>query len=139
MEHLVVKLADSIELEDMKSLLETTRDGDLFDHDVLRHGSTFSLSAISSESGRIAYLPVQQPLMLENLVFKPWTTDKQRAQAMVRLAEYAIGEAYRRDAGELYFLCRDESTCRFAERHKFKLLPEELKVYRLNLLETFGC
>jgi len=139
MEHMVVKIANSSEVEEMKSLLDSTRDGDLFDHDVLKHESTFSLTAASSESGRIAYLPVQQPLMLENLVFKPWISDKQRAQAMVRLAEYAIGEAYRRDAGEVYFLCRDEQTCRFAERHKFKLLPGELKVYRLNLLETFGC
>jgi hypothetical protein len=77
--------------------------------------------------------------MLENLIFRQGLTERQTAAAITRLAERAVGEAYRRDAGELYFLCRDRSTCDFAERHNFKMLPEELKVYRLNLLETFGC
>jgi hypothetical protein len=141
MDHVIVKLASSMEIEEMGTLLATTKDGDLFDHDVLNHESTFSLCAVSSEMGRHAYLPVQQPLMLENLIFRPGLSERQTAVAMTRLAEYAIGEAYRRDVGEIYFLCRDDSTCRFAERHKFKSLAEidpNLKVYRLNLLETFG-
>lgn len=142
MERVIVKLASVDEQEEMREWLETTRDSELFDHDVLAHESTFSLCALGTESKRMAYLPVQQPLMLENLIFRPGLSLAQTAQAITRMAEYAIGEAYRRDVGEIYFLCRDESTCQFAEKNKFRSLAEidpALKVYRLNLLETFGC
>ena len=137
MEHLVVKLAPD-ETDTAALWAGQTLDGDLLDLDVFAHQSTFLLSARASGVGRVAYLPVQQPLMLENLIFRPGLSNSDRARAITRLAEYAIGEAYRRDVGELYFLCREPSTCAFAERHKFKPLPQELKVYRLNLLETFG-
>lgn len=144
MEHIVIREARAREeLDTAKEWAQSTPDGDLLDLDVFEHDSTFLLSAVTSgekvQRGMpIAYLPVQQPLMLENLIFRPGLTDRDRALAITRLTEAAIGEAYRRDVGELYFLCRHESTCAFAERHKFKLLPDELKVYRLNLLETFG-
>lgn len=125
-------------VEQMVGWIGNSRDGALFDPDVLAHESTFVLEAMGTKSGQMAYLPVQQPLMLESLICRPDLTSAQTAQALTRLVEYAIGEAYRRDAGELYFLSRDEETCKFAERHKFKLLPDGLTVYRLNLLETFG-
>jgi hypothetical protein len=137
MEHLIVRLAPE-EQERAIDWAKTSLDGDLLDLDVFRHQSSFLLEARGTESERIAYLPMQQPLMLENLIFRRGLSLTDKARAITRLTEYAIGEAYRRDVGELYFLCRDETTCAFAERHKFKLLPSELKVYRMNLLETFG-
>jgi hypothetical protein len=139
MERVIVRLAKERERETMRLWLGTTRDGELYDHDVLEHDSSFLLSA-AGESGRMGYLPVQQPLMLENLVFRPGLGMGQTSVVMTRLAEHAVSEAYRRDAGELYFLCRDQSTCDFAVRHKFRHIPEkEMKLYRLNLLETFGA
>ena len=139
MERVLVRIADSLERQEMLDWLQTTKDGDLFDPDVLRHESTFVLSAFR-KSGRLAYVPVQQPLMMENLVFCPGLTERETAQAITKLAEHTIEEAYRRGAGEIYFLCRDQSTCEFAERHHFKdIAPLGLKTYRLNLLETFGC
>lgn len=123
----------------MLGLLKLTRDGHLFDHDVLEHDSTFTLKAFSAREP-VAYVPVQQPLMMENLIFRPGLTEAETGQAMVRLAEHVVEEAYRRDAGEVYFLCRDESTCNFAERHGFRdIAALGLKTYRLNLKETFGC
>lgn len=122
----------------MKPWLETALDGELFDFDVLEHESTFVLTAMRTKAGRIAFLPVQQPLMLESFARHPELTKEQTSQALTRLVEYAIGEAYRRDAGEIYFLTRDPETMAFAERHKFRTLPDDLKVYRLNLRETFG-
>jgi hypothetical protein len=138
MEHLAIRVAPE-EQDTATAWAKSTLDGELLDLDIFAHQSTFLLSARSSGSGRVAYLPVQQPLMLENLIFRPGLSDRDRALAITRLTESAIGEAYRRDVGELYFLCREPSTCAFAERHKFTLLPPELKVYRLNLLETFGA
>lgn len=136
---LVTPSTQSLEREDMQALLRSTRDGDLFDFDILRHESTFILKAFTRGAAR-AYLPVQQPLMMENFVFRSGLTEAETGQAMVRLAEHVVEEAYQRDAGEVYFLCRDKSTCKFAERYGFKdvsLLG--LKTYRMNLLETFGC
>lgn len=121
----------------MLPYLRDTPDGELFDRDILRHKSTFILAAFN-KSGALAFLPVQQPLMLENLIFRPGLSTGETAQAITRLAEHAIEETYARDAGEAYFLCRDQSTLTFAERHHFSPLPSALQVRRLNLLETFG-
>lgn len=125
----------------LKWWLDTTCDGNLCDLDIFKHDSTFTLEAFSKE--RIhAFCPIQQPLMMENLIFRPGLSQAETGQAMMALALHAVEEAYRRDCGEVYFLCRDESTCKFAERYGFKdvaKLEIPLKCYRMNLLETFGC
>jgi|HubBroStandDraft_1064217.scaffolds.fasta_scaffold09317_5 hypothetical protein len=151
MQHLIVRHAP--EAQDIAiDWARSTPDGDLLDPDIFAHDSTFLLEARSSkprttlglDGRRLAYLPVQQPLMLENLIFAPGLDDRLRSLAITRLAEFAVSEAYRRDAGELYFLCRHPETCAFAESHLFERIDGEesrlkLKVYRLNLRETFGC
>lgn len=126
-------------MDAMLPWVHISRDGELLDVDTLSHESTFVLQALGTQSrDSLAYLPVQQPLMLESLLCRPNLTDKRKALALTRMVEYAIGEAYRRDAGEIYFLTRDEDTAKFALRHKFTPLPDGLTVYRLNLRETFG-
>jgi hypothetical protein len=149
MEHIIIRHAPD-EIDRAKEYAKSTPDGGLLDLDVFKHQSTFLLEALRTNpqlrgwtTDRLAYLPVQQPLMLENLLFRPGLDDRERSLAITRLTEYAISEAYRRDVGELYFLCRHPETCAFAERHKFRRIDGEdglgLKVYRLNLLETFGA
>lgn len=120
---------------------QTTRDGELLDLDIFRHDSTLTLEAFTKEGAR-AFCPIQQPLMMENLIFRPGLSRGETAQAIMRLAEHAVEEAYRRDVGEIYFLCRDQSTSNFAEAYGFKdvaKLDTPLRCYRMNLLETFGC
>jgi hypothetical protein len=152
MEHTVVRtIARDPEIgvfheNDLKRAVEwarSTPDGDLLDLDVFGHSDTFLLEGRTMMSP-VSYMPVQRPLMLENLIFRPGLTDRERAVAMTRMTEAAISEAWRRDAGELYFLCRHPATCAFAERHLFERIDGEdshlkLKVYRLNLRETFGA
>lgn len=138
MEHVLVRREPSPGwFGNLKAWLEFTPDGELFDFDVFEHESTFVLEAFS-KSGPIAYLPVQQPLMLENLIFRPGLSTQETAQAIARLAEHAVEECYQRDAGEAYFLCREPSTLKFAAKHLFRELPAGLVVRRLNLRETFG-
>jgi hypothetical protein len=136
MERIIIKLGG--DQDEMLDWMRTARDGDLFDMDVLNHGSTFCLNAVGSESRSIAYLPIQQPMMLESLACKPGIDDARKSLALSRMVEYAVGEAYRRDVGEIYFLTKDADTEAFALRHNFKALPDGLKAFRLNLLETFG-
>jgi hypothetical protein len=139
--HVIVKpIPGKAEIDQIADWAESTPDGGLLDLDIFDHDSTFVLSALSQENGRMSYLPVQQPLMLENLIFRPGLSDRERALAITRMTEHAISEAYRRDVGELYFLCRHPETCAFAERHKFVDIGAKfgLKTYRLNLRETFG-
>ncbi len=139
MEHVLVRRADQEEIDELlPRFLETTPDGSLFDHDVLAHPSTFVLAAFN-RSGALAFLPVQQPLMLENLIFRPGLSTGETAAAITRLTEHAVEECYLRDAGEAYFLCREPSTLKFAERHGFIPLPQKLQVRRLNVREHFGA
>jgi hypothetical protein len=138
MERLLVCVREDLPHK-LQEFARTTRDGELLDLDIFEHESTFTLEAFS-RNGTKAFCPIQQPLMMENLIFRPGLSVAETGQAMVRLAEHAVEEAYRRDAGEVYFLCRDESTCLFAERYGFKdvaALEIPLKCYRLNLRETF--
>lgn len=141
MEHVIVRHAPG-DTERAIAWAKSTPDGDLLDADIFNHQSTSLLSAVGALSGRMAYVPVQRPLMLENLIFRQGLNDRERAVAITRLVEAAISEAFRRGAGELYFLCRHAETCAFAERHLFRRIDGEqglgLKVYRMNLLETFG-
>lgn len=142
MDHIIIRDAQPEERELAERWARSTPDGDLLDLDVFHHDSTFLLAAVCSGSGPIAFVPVQQPLMMENLIFAPTLKNSDRARAMTRMAEHAVTEAYRRDAGEIYFLCREESTRRFAERHLFRNVRDVvpgIEVYRLNLRETFGA
>ena len=126
--------------EKLWSFASTTRDGELLDLDIFNHSSTFTLEAFGKD-GSHAFCPIQQPLMMENLIFRPDLSATETGQAIMRLAEHAVEEAYRRDVGEVYFLCRDRSTEVFAERYGFKdvaKLETPLRCYRMNLLETFG-
>ena len=109
----------------------------LIDLAMLDQASTFILCA-RGESGRLAYLPVQQPLMLESHIFRPDLNDAQKSYVMARLTETAVAEAYTRDAGEVYFLSQRPETARFASRHGFQPMKAlGLDTYRLNLIETF--
>lgn len=140
MERLLVALRED-KPEQLLEFSRTTVDGDLIDLDVFEHDSTFTLEAFN-KNGTQGYAPIAQPLMIEHLIFKPGLSIAETGQAIVRLAEHAIEEAYRRDVGDVYFLGHDPSTCKFAERYGFKELSKidpPLRCYRLNLLETFGC
>ncbi len=146
MERLLVVIAGSEDVQRAIQAAKTTLDGELLDLDIFEHDSTFTLEAFrkSKEAGAdsVAWCPIQQPLMMENLIFAPGLSRTETAHAIMRLWEHTVEEAYRRDAGEVYFLCRDESTCRFAESYGFKdvaQLETPLRCYRLNLREVFGC
>jgi hypothetical protein len=104
-----------------------------FDADVLDHKNTTVLVARAPGEGPAGFLPIQQPIMMESVALRPDLTQREQALVMSRLAEYAIEECCRRDAAEVYFLCHDPQTERFAQRHHFSRVP--LPLYRFNLRE----
>ena len=117
--------------------IETSLGNQYFDADVLAHKNTTVLVASAPGEGPAGFLPIQQPLMMESLVLRPDLSYRSQALVMSRLAEYAIEECARRDAAEVYFLCHDERTERFAERHHFAKVP--LPLYRFNLREQLNA
>lgn len=141
MDHIIVKESPEF-LDDIIRMSRDAVDGELLDLDIFEHERTFILGAMRPRSGAdnpLACLPVQQPLMLENFVCRPGLSFGERALVLSRLTEAAIGEAWRRGAGEVYFLSRDNPTRTFARRHRFTDLRDlGLRTYRLNLRETFG-
>lgn len=141
MKRLLIRTAAKRKPALLEEWATTTRDGHLLDLDVFKHDSTFTLEAFARD-GVHAFSPIAQPLMIEHLIFRPGLSVAETGQAIVRLAEHAIEEAYRRDVGDVYFLGHDASTCEFAERYGFtevSKLENPLRCYRMNLLETFGC
>lgn len=137
MERVVVTFAKDSELDELRSWAAIQ--SNMLDLGVLSQDSTFVLCA-RGESGRHAYLPVQQPLMLESHIFRPGLIDSMKSHVMARLTEYAVGECFRRNAGEVYFLSQRPETARFAARHGFLDIRKTLglETYRLNLVEMFG-
>jgi hypothetical protein len=139
-ERLLVALRQDVP-EQLREFVRTTRDGELLDLDIFEHDSTFTLEAFGKKGTR-GFAPIAQPLMIEHLIFRPGLSTSETGQAIVRLAEHVIEEAYRRDVGDVYFLGHDESTCKFAELYGFKELSKldpPLRCYRMNLLESFGA
>jgi N-acetylglutamate synthase-like GNAT family acetyltransferase len=139
MERVIVTEATPDEIE--RELLPWAKlEENLLDEAMLQQASAFVLCA-RAETGRLAYLPVQQPLMLESHVFAPGLDDRRKSLAMARLTERAVAEAWRRDAGEVFFLSQRPETARFAARHGFSNVREGfgLETYLLSLREMFAA
>lgn len=121
MPHVLVRRLDADENGNfglMIDWLKQTLGFQRFDPDVLDYRGTFTLAAgISGDI--VAFLPVQRPLMMESVAFKPGISEELKALAMTRLAEHAIESCIGKKAGEVYFLCQEPDTKKFAERHHF--------------------
>lgn len=134
MKHVLVRKIEGTEQEHghLLAWMKQTLGQQMFDADVLEHAGTFVLRA-EDRTEVLGFLPVQQPLMLESVAFAPGMSEGEQALVMTRLAEHAIEECFRRDVGEVYFLCQNPHTAKFAENHHFKRV--DLPLYRFNLRE----
>jgi hypothetical protein len=98
---------------------------------VLNYPSTIKLCAFTSE-GALAYVPIQQPLLIEAIAFHPLLNDLQKAAIMKEFTHAAITQAYVLGKGEVYFMGSQPATDSFATRHGFELISP---VYRTVLAE----
>lgn len=106
----------------------------LFDPDTTNYPSTAVLCAFN-EHGPIVYCPIQHPFFMEHLAIKPGASPIDVAVALKAITDAVVTQAYLKGVGEIYFLCKDESTINFA-----KTIYEELpwKIFRLKLKNLEG-
>jgi N-acetylglutamate synthase-like GNAT family acetyltransferase len=71
----------------------------------------------ASNGHTVMYMPRQRVMFLESLAINPEAQSSDVALALRALLQVSEYESRNAGAGELYFLCRDEETCQFAERH----------------------
>lgn len=100
-----------------------------FDRNILSYPTTRVLCSYNSKP--VAYLPMQNVLMLETLAVDPGTDLLQAAQAARDLVKGAEVVASSNNMKEIYFLCTNDDVTTMATNHGFEVL--EWKVARLKL------
>lgn len=129
MKHIFVRPARPEDREKFAEWTVDTKDN-LADSDVLKYGDT-SVWCAYDENGPIVFVPVQRPRMMEALAIKPGADPVDVAVALKELTQNLVTQCHIDGTGELYFLCKEESTKRFAEKQLFEKL--EWSCYRLKV------
>jgi len=125
--------------EDASVFLEWQKDNPNFDPNSVTKQDSFTLVAFDEE-GPVAFLPVQtakvDPLVLESVAFRPGANNLLQSFALKELTKATITIGFMRGTEEIYFLADNESTAKFAEKHKFERVP--WPVYRLRMADLEG-
>jgi len=116
----------------LKYSLETP--GNLFDPGVPQYQNTF-IRCVFDSNGPVLFAPIQRPLVIDALAFRPESGSMERAVAMKEMVQDVISQAYIQGSGEVMFVCKDSSTAEFAKRQLFEELPYRLFRIRLKDLE----
>lgn len=97
---------------------------------VIGYPTTFILCAYDHD-GPLAYMPVQQPMMLESLAPRPGLDEVDTAMALRELVKAIVTQAHLKGSGEIYFISDEETIQKFARNQIFEQLP--VNIYRLKL------
>ena len=103
-----------------------------FDPEVLNFPTTITLCAYDKE-GPAAFLPFQQPYMVESFAPRPGLSKLQAAAAFKEMFQAIVTQAHVRGVGEIYYLGTDEDTNDMTTSRMFEELP--YKVYRVKVRE----
>jgi len=106
----------------------------LADSKVLLYRNTMTWCAYD-QNGPIVFVPVQKPAMMEALAINPDADPVDVAIALKELTQTIVTQCHIEGTGEVYFLCKEESTQRFAEKQLFEKLPWNTYRVRLSDLE----
>lgn len=117
---------DVPEMADWMARLSTRNN---IDTAIFNYPATTILKA--SNGHPVMYMPRQQVTMLESLAINPEAQASDVALALRALLQVAEYEARCAGQGELYFLCADEDTSAYAERHGMERV--NLTLYRRKL------
>lgn len=104
-----------------------------FDPEVPRYPSTITW-CVYDRHGPLAYMPMQQPLIMDSLAVRPGATKAEIATALKELTQQFVTQAHIRGAGEILFLGTEDGTNQMAANQLFEKLP--YTVYRLRVKDT---
>lgn len=118
---------------DQKSIVEWSAGAagqNFYDPDVILYPSTFTLCAFD-DSGPLLYMPVQQPLLMDSLAFRPGLEIGRASLALRTMFQAVVTQGYIKGAGEIYFAASEPTVAALSEKHGFEriLLP----VYRIKI------
>lgn len=99
------------------------------DTDIFTYPATDVLKASNGKG--VIYMPRQRVMFLESLAINPDAQASDVALALRALIQVSEYEARVSGHGEMYFLCADEETCKYAEHHGMEEV--KLKLYRRKL------
>jgi len=129
MKRIWTRLLRSSDLEKFKQWAFGTKDN-LFDQEILTYPSTGCLVA-HANGEPIVFMPIQYVPMLESLAINPNSSVKDVATSLWQLVAAVQLECQRKGMGEIYFLCKEESTIQFAQKNGFNEIP--WKLFRMKL------
>lgn len=117
----------------MKEWIERIREKNLFDPAILTYPSLKVMVAEerNGEAKPKMFLPIQTCFVLESLAPEPDTEGMGEAQALKLLLNSVLLKAQENGIGEVYFLCKDESVLRIAEKNGFERV--EIPLVRMKL------
>lgn len=101
-----------------------------FDPAVAAYPSTITW-VVYDRFGPLAYMPMQCPLMMESIAYRPGASRAEIATAMKEFTQQFVTQAHIRGSGEIYFLGSEEGTDNMASNQIFEKLP--FTVYRLRI------
>lgn len=103
------------------------------DPDIFKYPATTILKASNGEP--VMYMPRQQVTMLEALAINPEAQASDIALALRALIQVTEYEARQAGQGELYFLCSDPETKRYALAHGMRAVTPATAETDLQLFE----
>ena len=117
------------EAEELASFLMGTKNN-LVDSRVLTYPATKIYKASDGQKN-IVFMPVQSCQVWESLGINPEATDSEIAAGLKALAHVLRFSALANGEGEIYFLCSEERTQKFAQHHGFEKV--EIPLYRMRI------
>jgi hypothetical protein len=121
MKHIFVRPVTEKDIPTIKAYQNGTPNN-LYDADVFSYPTSFALAAYN-KTGPIVYVPIQQPFFMEALGIRPGLDAVDTAVALKELTQALVTLAHTKGVGEIYMLCKEESTIAFAERQCFERMP----------------
>lgn len=117
------------DIPEMAEWMQALADRNNIDTGIFEYRATDVLKASNGKS--ILYMPRQRVMFLESLAINPEAQASDVALALRALLQVSEYEARVAGHGELYFLCADEETCKYAEHHGMEEI--KLKLFRRKL------
>jgi hypothetical protein len=128
--HISVRSPETKDSQNYAEWLRAAEDKNLVDYSVYSY-PTCNTAVVEQDGEPVLMNSFHLVLMQEALAPKPGISPKDMAYALRGLNDALKRLAKVSGVKEIWFGCKDESTCKFAERHGFERLP--FPVFRMRV------